>query len=536
MSSELDDELLELVNGASDKEKPTRKRARDASSSSAAGKGKASSAKSKKRKLAADSDNEPESEEEDDPEDWYPLEGIYKDEEDRAKLLAMTEIEREEILSKRLDDKDAVRDRNMINQMRDQQLARVAASENDATTRTAKRKAKDEKKRVSSLPLALYGPSRAAQTRGNSPKNSHERSSSPMDMEMSDSDSEDGQISKIDQEDERLFGKPIPGLTSESDQPVDMEYLQQLALTRDMLAKHSTSPWFEELVTGCWVRYLIGQENNEAVYRICQIKSLATAVKPYKINDKLTDQVFELKHGKAEKIWQMDRTSNDNWQAKEFTRLQSTCQKEGVPLPTRKEIDERVAHMQKLLNQSVTEGDVTNMLARKRMLSQSGGTPGGGVVEKSRLTAQRTLAIRRQDYDEVAQIDVKIAKLAESAAPVDQREDVLARVNERNRKANMEAVRRAEVLEAERKRRERKTQRENGQQASVLDPSARLRTIPRLFESATPTSRPATPNPVTLGVATPKKGLSPSPTPKLNGGKTFEASIIDSIEVDLGDF
>jgi RNA polymerase-associated protein RTF1 len=193
------------------------------------------------------------------------------------------------------------------------------------------------------------------------------------------------------------------------------------------------------------------------------------------------------------------------------------------------------------------------MLARKRMLSQSGGTPGGGVVEKSRLTAQRTLAIRRQDYDEVAQIDVKIAKLAESAAPVDQREDVLARVNERNRKANMEAVRRAEVLEAERKRRERKTQRENGQQASVLDPSARLRTIPRLFESATPTSRcvilplpcayysadasrPATPNPATLGVATPKKGLSPSPTPKLNGGKTFEASIIDSIEVDLGDF
>ncbi|KAJ7469234.1 hypothetical protein FB451DRAFT_1177218 [Mycena latifolia] len=52
----------------------------------------------------------------------------------------------------------------------------------------AKRKAKDEKQR----------------TCVNSPK---QRSSSPMDMEISDSDSEDGQFSKVDQEDERLFGK-----------------------------------------------------------------------------------------------------------------------------------------------------------------------------------------------------------------------------------------------------------------------------------------------------------------------------------------
>ncbi|KAJ7443530.1 hypothetical protein FB451DRAFT_1413576 [Mycena latifolia] len=121
---------------------------------------------------------------------------------------------------------------------------------------------------------------------------------------------------------------------------------------------------------------------------------------------------------------------------------------------------------------------------------------------------------------------IDVARAAE--AP----EDCLARVNERNRKANLEAVCRVEVLEAEGKRRERKNRVDGG--PALVDLSARLRTAPQLFESTTPI--PGTPNPATLGVALPppKNGLLPSPA-KTNG-KVFEAAIIDSIEVDLGDF
>ncbi|KAJ7173056.1 plus-3-domain-containing protein [Mycena crocata] len=542
MSSELDDELLELVGGASsDKEKQTRKRSRDASAS---GKGKASS-KSKKRKLA-DSENEPESEEGDESDELYPLEGKYLDEEDREVLLGKTEIEREEILAARLDEMERIRDRKHVDKLRAQQLAGVAAVESETNQKRppratgkdktkdrtlnalkAKRKAKDEKKR----------------TRGNSPKHSHERSSSPMDMDMSDSDSEDGQISKTDQEDERLFGKPKSKNTEPAvEQPLTSDHLQQIALTRDTLAKHSTSPWFEKIVVGGWVRYLIGHHESKPVYRICEIKGLAPAAKPYKLSpDKITNQVFELKHGKAERAWQMDRTSNDKWTADEFKRLQDTCKDEGVSLPSRKEVDERFSEMQELISKPITETDINTMIARKRQLA-SQGTSGGSlsVAERSRLIAQRTLAQRRQDYDEMREIDEQLAKMGESGPPTpaeDAPRDRLALVNERNRKANMEAVRRAEVAEAERKRRERKNRDNNI--PTVIDPSARLRTIPRLFESATPTSRPGTPNPATLGTASPKKGLSPSPAPKVNGnatGKTFEATIIEAIEVDLGDF
>ncbi|KAJ6562484.1 hypothetical protein B0H19DRAFT_1144701 [Mycena capillaripes] len=541
MSSEIDDELLELVGGSSDKEKQTRKRNRDASSSSGAGKGKASKP-SKKRKVA-DSDDEPESEEGDDSEELYPLEGKYVDEEDRAALLAKTEIEREEILTARLDEVERIRDRKHVDKLRAQQLAGVAAVENETkrlprstgkdktkdktlNALKAKRKAKDEKKR----------------TRGNSPKHAHERSSSPMDMDMSESDSEDGQISKLDQEDERLFGKPKPDAAPAVDLPLTPDHLLKIAVTRDMLIKHLASPWFEKIITGGWVRYLIGQEEGKQIYRLCQIIGLAPAAKPYKLGeDKTVRQVFELKHGKAERTWQMDRTSNSPWTSDEFKRLVDTCATEKIPLPSRKEVDERFNEMQDLIAKPVTEDDITAMIARKRQLATNGGasTP-LSVAERSRLIAQRTLAQRRQDYDEVRQIEEQLAKLTESgpATPAgDELVDRLALVNERNRKANMEAVRRAEILEAERKRRERKNRSENI--PTVIDPSARLRTIPRLFESATPTSRPSTPNPATLGVVAAQKGASPSPTPKLNGdasGKTFEAAIIESIEVDLGDF
>jgi len=298
------------------------------------------------------------------------------------------------------------------------------------------------------------------------------------------------------------------------------------------------------------VRYLIGQQENQRVYRICQIIGVAPTPKPYKITpDRTTHYTFELKHGKAEKVWQMDRASNEQWTAEEFKRLVDTYAAQKISLPSRKEVDERQQEMQELISKPVTEADISEMIQTRKRQFAAQGTPGPmSVAERSRLTAQRTLAQRRQDYDEVRQIDEQLAKLGELGGTPTPAEDApadrLALVNERNRKANQEAVRRAEMLEAERKRRERKNRGENGAPV-VIDPSARLRTIPRLFESATPTSRPSTPNPATLGVGAQNKGLSPSPGPKTNGtstptpnasGKTFETAVIESIEVDLGDF
>ena len=78
-------------------------------------------------------------------------------------------------------------------------------------------------------------------------------------------------------------------------------------------------------------------------------------------------------------------------------------------------------------------------------------------------------------------LDIQLAELAVENSPPkpEPTEDVsalLAKVNERNRKANQEAIRRAELQEAERKRGERRG-------TPTVDPSGRLRTVPRVFDS-----------------------------------------------------
>jgi hypothetical protein len=66
-----------------------------------------------------------------------------------------------------------------------------------------------------------------------------------MEMETSDEEAEDGQISKLDQEEEKerkLLGKTV--------EPMTIADLNKVRLTRDVLAKHFLVPWFKEYVKG----------------------------------------------------------------------------------------------------------------------------------------------------------------------------------------------------------------------------------------------------------------------------------------------
>lgn len=135
----------------------------------------------------------------------------------------------------------------------------------------------------------------------------------------------------------------------------------------------------------------------------------------------------------------------------------------------------------------ITQSDVAAILVRKNQLNNQQNST-NITMERSRLIQAKTLAVRRQDFAELADIEAKLKELpvvqvvreeAESLA------DKLAKVNERNRKANLEGVRKAEMLEAERKRRERKLAAAGGSgTVTPSDPSARLRTLPRTFNDA----------------------------------------------------
>jgi RNA polymerase-associated protein RTF1 len=209
-----------------------------------------------------------------------------------------------------------------------------------------------------------------------------------------------------------------------------------------------------------------------------------------------------------------------------------------------------------------SQSDIAAMLRRKSQLQGDPVKPQANRVtlERARLTQERTLALRRNDKAEAAMLDARLTELAvESPSvqsePTEGSSALLAKVNERNRKANQEAIRRAELQEAERKRRERRLGT-----PTALDPSARLRTVPRMFASRYEypsvdifhstarliktcfTFRSTTPNPG--GSPSPEASLTKTPRTtsehspsKAGAGKgDFHARVLDSIEIDLGDF
>ena len=118
------------------------------------------------------------------------------------------------------------------------------------------------------------------------------------------------------------------------------------------------------------------------------------------------------------------------------------------------------------------------MLTRKQTIDAARQVSTHSTLERSRLNQERTLASRRGDQAEVAALDAKIAEM-EANKPQSRTEEsseLLARVNERNRRLNMEQVRKAERAELERKRRDRERRAGTATPTqSVLDAAGRLK-------------------------------------------------------------
>lgn len=66
--------------------------------------------------------------------------------------------------------------------------------------------------------------------------------------------------------------------------------------------------------------------------------------------------------------------------------------------------------------------------------------------EKSRLNQARNLARSRRDAAEVAELDAKIAELEARSETRPAEEDQWAKVNERNRRLNLEQTKKAEAI------------------------------------------------------------------------------------------
>ncbi|KAL5520841.1 RTF1 [Sanghuangporus sanghuang] len=508
------DELLELAGAGEKKRKKTTSRSH-----------------TKRRKDSPKPDSEQEYESEDDGSNPYPLEGKFIDEADRERLLQMPEIERENIISQRMDEIQRFQDKRNLDQMLREQRGEV-----DSVSRAAKRphqaRGATEKKSRKLDELKAKRKAKSEKKRAPSPR--RERSSSPVDMEMSSEDEEDGQVSKHHQEEER--DERSPKQNEQGSFETTIRDMENLRVSREMLVQYAYMPWFEEFAKGSWVRILSSlDENKNAVYRMCEIAGVATpAENTYKVDDELLDIRINLRYGNSVKATTLESISNGYFEEPEFERLKALLDHDKLKLPSPRDIEKKQDQYKVFRNHVLTEADVSAMVERKSRLFITK-TPNMSQIsmERAELARKRDLAQRRRDFAECSQLNEQIAvydQLLERGVYEEKKEDILTKINERNRQANREAVRRAEAAEVERKRK-----------AWMARVAANSRPgTPGVQKSDTPGGSPGGTPKLHATLKVPdsdgKRAISPLPGKGPLGKRTFESIVANSVEIDLGDF
>ncbi|KAF9517766.1 hypothetical protein BS47DRAFT_1389487 [Hydnum rufescens UP504] len=385
-------------------------------------------------------DEEPESEE--DESNPYPLDGKYKDELDRQNLMTLPETERERIISERLEQRQRLQDKLNLERLVKAQRKRPDSPEEETVAKPAKRgqTPRDRKDSGEGPGLAALTEKRRAKKERDAAKEEHDgESPKPNRQESSDESSEDGEINKVEEEYDEAKNK-------QAAEAVTLEDISKARITRDMLAKYCHAPWFEELAKGGWVRYNFGPDSNgNPCYRLCEVIDVgANLVPPYNIDEKSrTNRQLELKHGTLQRCWNMDRVSNAHSQR--CDPQQSIGSVGDVKLPKKAALEKKRQQINKFATQRLTEADLQTMITGKKEMEENRPSFQTLLAKKARLNQQRTLAQNRRDLAEVGQLTEELAKLEkahpELLAHRTQEADRTAIVNERNRRANLEAVR-----------------------------------------------------------------------------------------------
>lgn len=528
MSDSSDDELLRLAQYG-DKGSSSRKKG-------------SSNGASRKRPASFDSDDDSDDgaangASADEP---YPLEGKYRDAEDRRRILAMSEIERESILYERDQEIVAIREKARLNaRLREQQAARqkqdAAAASNAQQQAAAKRKPTAQQSALSQL-----------RKKREAKVNKRTYSSSEESEDDADAEEEEEDNLDLDDDDDRFRqdrsqrdSRDAAKVAAASDptarDPLSFADASSIRITRKQVAKFLYYPMFADTVRDCFVRIAIGQD----VYRVCQVKSLVKTGRTYRLPDgEPCAHVLECAHAHSSRRFDIVYVSDSAFTEREFDHWREGMEKDGLQLPRKYQVKLKLEELQAMNAYIVTDKDIDNIVAERRTMQRK---PGNPAQEKIRLNELLTEARERGDIVRADELENELAKLKELAAGrVHTELDKMSKLNERNRAKNTISISKAEVAMAR-----------GAEAKSGSDPFSRFKTRPKTFYQSQPdlaalaagdapssqqsqdgaiSSGTATDNPASAGSAAPSPSAgNPIPKQRMAGVDQMVASI----EVDL---
>jgi RNA polymerase-associated protein RTF1 len=215
--------------------------------------------------------------------DKYPVEGRFTSHDDKAAIMALPEIKREEILAERAQEIERDRQSRALRQLLSARDAgnknkrKAAADLDDSPRKTARQRTKVGGGRVGEASSGIDNLKKARAEKDDRQKRRQEDRDRNKDRSgRVHDDYSDGDVdgdSEVDWDDSKPKRRS-PSLDARDAQPADLRDIQRVRVGRANFAQVCFYPGFEAAITGCFVRISIGpnKETGENIYRMGIIK------------------------------------------------------------------------------------------------------------------------------------------------------------------------------------------------------------------------------------------------------------------------
>lgn len=236
--------------------------------------------------------------------------------------------------------------------------------------------------------------------------------------------------------------------TSTAKRPVyitSKEELNKIRLSRHKMERFVSLPFFDRIVTNCFVRISIGNNISHApVYRVAEIIGVVETGKIYSLGKNRTNKGLRLRHGQSDRVFRLEFISNQDFSDTEFEKWKTVCQTSDIELPTVDQIERKMKDIKEAMVYEFKDEDVQKIIEEKNRFRQH---PTNYAMKKTCLMKERDAAVLRGDDDLARDLTVQIEELEERASELDKKRSssisLISYINNRNRKRNVEEAEKA---------------------------------------------------------------------------------------------
>lgn len=466
--SDLDDDLLALAgDGVSDSEfEPQEPRKRSVSPVST----------SKRRRTDLNDDEDEDDDEDDEVEETlinpYPLEGKYRDEDDRENLLGMDEIQREQTLFERSQEMESYNEKKYLQQRLKLQNALADGSAAKSTRSSARSKlVKDNAKSSKLDKLSELRKQREQKSNRERRQKDFDEYEDDEDDEDEEDDLEEGEDEERSEDDEYGYDEDrvVWGSGSSksrvrrSTERADLKNINKIKVGRTLLQRFCFYNDFSDTIVDCFARINIGMDKrtHRPMYRMVQIVDVKNIPqKSYKFPTTKCDIYLTVAQNKTQKKdFPMNIFSDSPITQDEFERFQNELSKTGEELPYLDDVKDKYQGLHRLANREISDQDVNEMIKRKQELNSNGNNLEGfdAVFKKSKVKDQLKVALQENDIHRVSRLEKELEELEQIVADTTKNLSnsssmTMFKVNERNRKLNQTNIRIAELKSSQLKK------------------------------------------------------------------------------------